>query len=61
MRLDDRARDRQSYPHAVAARGDERLEQPIGYVRGEAGTGVGDRDLDHAGLRHGRRHHHVAA
>ena len=45
MRFDDRARDRKPQAHAGGLGGDERLEDARQQLRGNAGAGIGHRDL----------------
>src|SRR5262249_30362991 len=47
MGLHDRARDRQTDAHAVALRGDERLEKLGADLRRDAGSSVGNGNFDH--------------
>src|SRR6516162_3329050 len=47
MRFDDRARDRQTDPHAMAFGRDKWLKQLIGDLRRDACAGIRDADFDH--------------
>ena len=43
MGLDDRAANRQSHPHAIRFRGEERVENPIDMLRAESCPAIGNR------------------
>src|SRR6516225_10657260 len=47
MRLDDRARYRQAYSHAMAFGGDEWLKQLIGNLRRDSAASISDANFDH--------------
>src|SRR3974390_1694600 len=59
MRLDDRARNRQTDTHSMALGGDEGLKKLLAYVAGNTHSSVGDADLDHPAVRP-RRYGEVA-
>ncbi len=46
MRLDDRAADRQSHPHALRLGRHERLENSVRHFVGKTGSRIGHGDLD---------------
>ena len=54
MRLDDRARNRQTNAHPLAFRGDEWLEQLLVYLGRNSRSSIGDVDLDHPAVRRRR-------